>query len=333
MVRGFTNGQGEWVQTQVESYQRLKKWYLLNTQHYKVAIQEKEWCPLIHLSVVAIEKGAFKSPMTTVGQLNMMLLNSFYFLLTIFFSFEQCNINVLLVSVLIWFLKEWKTREIIVVMWVRFENVWSWDIQKVAITWFPVIVSIWSQFHFHHKKNLGIDYQRKVYAKMFSFPNNFIIDAHTNTHTHTHTHIYIFKILPIWKGNLWVTNCTYIILPLGFIVPDNAKNFCYNTRNEYKKVLSQNLNFKKIKCRCIHSLYNKVMRSQSLDFIYKSHCQYKKKLWWTSLDIFDQEFLAKHRIVQVSHPPYSPDRHFCEFFLFAKGKIHLIGKIWGYWGD
>ena len=29
-----------WVQSQVESYQRLKKWYF-NTQHYKVRIKGK----------------------------------------------------------------------------------------------------------------------------------------------------------------------------------------------------------------------------------------------------------------------------------------------------
>ena len=45
---------------------------LLNTQQYKVLIegkveQGKEWRPLRHLGVVAIEKGAFWSPSTTVA--------------------------------------------------------------------------------------------------------------------------------------------------------------------------------------------------------------------------------------------------------------------------
>ena len=46
---------------------------LLNTQQYKVrikgsgAIQGKEWRPPLHLGVVAIEKGAFSSPSTTVA--------------------------------------------------------------------------------------------------------------------------------------------------------------------------------------------------------------------------------------------------------------------------
>ena len=48
--------------------------FLFNTQHHKVwtrisgAIQGKEWCLPLHLGVVAIEKGAFGSPLTTVCQ-------------------------------------------------------------------------------------------------------------------------------------------------------------------------------------------------------------------------------------------------------------------------
>ena len=46
---------------------------LLNTQHYTVHIKSKEEqsrrrsSALLHLSVVAIEKGAFVSPLTTVA--------------------------------------------------------------------------------------------------------------------------------------------------------------------------------------------------------------------------------------------------------------------------
>ena len=62
------------VQPQVESYQRLKKWYLmLNTQHYKVRIKGKveksKECgsvPTLHLGVVASKKGASGSPSTKV---------------------------------------------------------------------------------------------------------------------------------------------------------------------------------------------------------------------------------------------------------------------------
>ena len=36
-------------------------------QWYSDAIQGEEWCPLLHLGVVAIEKGAFWLPSTTVA--------------------------------------------------------------------------------------------------------------------------------------------------------------------------------------------------------------------------------------------------------------------------
>ena len=66
---------------------------LLNTQHYKVRIKGKmeqsegrsSALPL-HLGVVAIEKGAFRSPSTTVAN----------------FTYLLCNINNLRISV--WFL-------------------------------------------------------------------------------------------------------------------------------------------------------------------------------------------------------------------------------------
>ena len=70
------------VQSQVESYQRLKKWYLMPPyliQHYKVRIKRKmeqstEWSsPLpLHLSVVAIEKGAFGSLLTKVDNFALL---------------------------------------------------------------------------------------------------------------------------------------------------------------------------------------------------------------------------------------------------------------------
>ena len=72
-----------WVQSQVESYQRLKKMVLdaslLNTQHYKVRIkgkveQSREGvAPPLHLGVVAIEKGAFGLPSTMVANFTLLL--------------------------------------------------------------------------------------------------------------------------------------------------------------------------------------------------------------------------------------------------------------------
>ena len=61
------------------SYQRLKKWYLIPpcltlsdityVSRESRVIQGNEWRPLLYLSVVAIEKGPFWSPTTTVANL------------------------------------------------------------------------------------------------------------------------------------------------------------------------------------------------------------------------------------------------------------------------
>ena len=54
---------------------------LVNTQHYDVCIkskgviQEKEYRPSQHLDIETIEKGAFGSLLTTVGQLTVLILN------------------------------------------------------------------------------------------------------------------------------------------------------------------------------------------------------------------------------------------------------------------
>ena len=62
------------VQSQVASYQRLLKWYLIPPCLYKVCIKgkveqskEKSSTLPIHLGVIAIEKGAFRSPSTMVA--------------------------------------------------------------------------------------------------------------------------------------------------------------------------------------------------------------------------------------------------------------------------
>ena len=49
------------VQSQVESYQRLQKWYSIRR------IKRKEQCALIHFGVVANEKRAFGSPSTNTN--------------------------------------------------------------------------------------------------------------------------------------------------------------------------------------------------------------------------------------------------------------------------
>ena len=75
----FTNGSGDWGSIPGRVIPKTQKIVfdasLLNTQHYKVRIKAKrsnqgeKWRPLLHLDVAAIEKGAFGSPSTTVGQL------------------------------------------------------------------------------------------------------------------------------------------------------------------------------------------------------------------------------------------------------------------------
>ena len=54
---------------------------LFNTQHYKVRIKgkveqsrERSSTPTLHLDVVAIEKGAFGSPLTTVANFTFYLI-------------------------------------------------------------------------------------------------------------------------------------------------------------------------------------------------------------------------------------------------------------------
>ena len=73
-----------WVQSQVESYRRLTKWYLItpfktlgniryvSRDTYQVEqSREKSSALPLHLGVVAIEKGAFGSPSTTVANFTL----------------------------------------------------------------------------------------------------------------------------------------------------------------------------------------------------------------------------------------------------------------------
>ena len=79
MVRMFTKAWETWVQSQLKSYQRLKKWYLLYTQHYKVRIKGKVERPPQHLGVVAIQKGSFESPSTTVANFTLLICRLFIY--------------------------------------------------------------------------------------------------------------------------------------------------------------------------------------------------------------------------------------------------------------
>ena len=73
------------VQSQVESYQRLKKWYLMPpcltlsiiryVSRVKWSNPGKGVAPSPHLSVVGIEKGAFGSPSTMVANFSYFFKN------------------------------------------------------------------------------------------------------------------------------------------------------------------------------------------------------------------------------------------------------------------
>jgi histone-lysine N-methyltransferase SETMAR len=45
--------------------------------------------------------------------------------------------------------------------------------------------------------------------------------------------------------------------------------------------------------------------------------------------IFTQQFLMKHKMAVIPHPPYSPDWTPCDFFQFPKMKL----KLKGHWFD
>ena len=105
------------VQSQVESYLRLKKWYLvppcltLSIIRYGSklggAIQGKELCPTLHLGVVVNEKGDFWLPLTTVTNFTLYIYIYIY-------SSSSVMINSLLLSTtyicLTVPLKMWTTR-------------------------------------------------------------------------------------------------------------------------------------------------------------------------------------------------------------------------------
>ena len=39
-----------------------------------------------------------------------------------------------------------------------------------------------------------------------------------------------------------------------------------------------------------------------------------------------REYLKQEKVVELPHPPYSPDLAPCDFFLFSRLKKHLVGR-------
>ncbi len=69
------------VQSQVESYQRLKKWYLISpclTLSIKRYVSRIKWSnprsPSLHLGVVAVEKETFGSLSTTLANFTYFII-------------------------------------------------------------------------------------------------------------------------------------------------------------------------------------------------------------------------------------------------------------------
>ena len=86
-IHSLNSARDTGVQSQVESYQRLKKkkkkmvldTALLNTQLYKVRIkgkveQSREWSSALPYTSVAIEKGALGSPSTKVTDFTLLCI-------------------------------------------------------------------------------------------------------------------------------------------------------------------------------------------------------------------------------------------------------------------
>ena len=90
MGKGLPLAQETWVQSQVESYQRLKKWYLmppwltLSIIKYRSRVNlsnpVKGVVHSLHLGIVANEKGAFRSHLTMVTSFTLYIniLNKHY---------------------------------------------------------------------------------------------------------------------------------------------------------------------------------------------------------------------------------------------------------------
>ena len=106
LSRVFTNGPRDQDSITSRHMQKTQNMVLdaalLNTHHYKVRIKAKvnhsrEWSSAhLHLGVVAIEKGAFGSPSTTVA-------NSFFLILGFSNWFGLFNVCFIFLQAILWF--------------------------------------------------------------------------------------------------------------------------------------------------------------------------------------------------------------------------------------
>ena len=134
-----------WVQSQVESYQRLKKMVLdaslLNTQHYKVRIKgkvEQSREGVVHIGLVAIEKGAFGLPST-------MVANFTYFL-----------------TLITWYIK-------------RQKNIKPWICDTI------IYIYIYIYIHTRYQISKSNDYKLNIYIHLWFFFFFFLISVSNKT--------------------------------------------------------------------------------------------------------------------------------------------------------
>ena len=107
--------------------------------------------------------------------------------------------------------KEWKIREIIVVVGVRSENFPIWDTLRVPIIHPLISKPTQNQFYFYHQVNLGVSYDGKVYTKMSCFPNYSVVNKDTEINTKLDINLEVREITNI-------NNCiNYIAKTQAFI--------------------------------------------------------------------------------------------------------------------
>ena len=154
-------------QFKVKSYQRLKKLYLIPPclalrSRVKWSNPGIEVASSLHLSVVAIEKGAFWSPSTKVA-------NFIFYLIWVYIYYK------LYIEHLNWIIP---LKSINRIYWYNNNNNNNNN---------TVYIYIYIYIYISYLSIIYIYTNTRAHTQTHT-------DAHTHTHTHTHTHIYIYKI-------------------------------------------------------------------------------------------------------------------------------------------
>ena len=101
IVREFTNGSRDLGHSPRSIIPKTQKWYLMPPyltlrivkygSRVSGTIQGKKECSLLHIGVVAIEKGAFGAPSRTAGQLTYLSIYHRFFTFNLFISLFVCE--------------------------------------------------------------------------------------------------------------------------------------------------------------------------------------------------------------------------------------------------